>query len=732
MQKKELLAPAGDIEAGYAALHYGADAVYLGLQQFSARATAVNFDETALDHFTAYAHSLGRKVYVTINTLIQECELADLLKSLDMCSNYHVDGIIVQDLGVAGIIKEKYPELELHASTQMAVHNKEGALALQKFGFKRVVLARELSLREIQEISALPGLETEAFIHGALCYSYSGLCLFSALEYGKSANRGQCLYPCRSEFAGDDGKGHYFSMKDMALQGDILKMPVTSLKIEGRKKNALYVAAVTDYYRHILDGRGWDEKKEENIRQIFSRPWCKFHFNGKDKNITDRDFVGHRGLPIGQVQQYTGKSIILKTAHEIARHDGIQIDVPGKEKPFGFSLLKLKVKGKDAFEAAAGENVEITLPPKHPALDFGAAVYLSSSSKVKGSYDYAKPRLQEFKAREGLDVVVDIRPKEVLARAKGVSYSVSGDFAPAQDVSKTCEAVEKSFSKTGETPFELGRLEVNNPGGLFVPASLLNNLRRGLYAAVSRDKKQAELPVSLPVAHKPRKPLIKVDKAEYLSLLNLDDFEEILFLMDLETSLADLSAIPFEKLRIALPAVCRDTEKWRRRIIEFAAAGITKWEIANYWGLEALPEGCDISFDAPLYMFNSQAVLQAKNMGAKRVCLPIEASRQNLSAVAEKSCLPVVFCIYQDVPLFTSAVCIRNNPCASCDRKEKWINLRKDGKFYQALSKNCQTMLFEKEALVREPDINADFYRLDFCYKKYKPEEVLEIVRRFF
>ncbi len=111
MQKKELLAPAGDIEAGYAALHYGADAVYLGLQQFSARATAVNFDETALDHFTAYAHSLGRKVYVTINTLIQECELADLLKSLDMCSNYHVDGIIVQDLGVAGIIKEKYPEL---------------------------------------------------------------------------------------------------------------------------------------------------------------------------------------------------------------------------------------------------------------------------------------------------------------------------------------------------------------------------------------------------------------------------------------------------------------------------------------------------------------------------------------------------------------------------------------------------------------------------------------------
>ena len=170
MQKIELLAPAGDIESGYAALYYGADAVYLGLQQFSARTTAINFDEQNLNEFTAYAHSLKRKVYVTINTLIQECELPDLLRILDMCSNYHVDGIIVQ------------------ASTQMAVHNKEGAQALQKFGFKRVVLARELSLKEIEEIAAIPNLETEVFIHGALCYSYSGLCLFSALEYGKEGS----------------------------------------------------------------------------------------------------------------------------------------------------------------------------------------------------------------------------------------------------------------------------------------------------------------------------------------------------------------------------------------------------------------------------------------------------------------------------------------------------------------------------------------------------------------
>ena len=174
--KTELLTPAGDIEAGYAALYYGADAVYLGLQQFSARATATNFNEESLNEFVGYAHHLGRKVYVAVNTVVQEDELSQLLQTLDICSKCKVDAVIIQDLGVARVVRESYPELEMHASTQMAVHNKEGALTLQKIGFSRVVVARELTLGEIKEIAAIPNLETEAFIHGALCYSYSGLC----------------------------------------------------------------------------------------------------------------------------------------------------------------------------------------------------------------------------------------------------------------------------------------------------------------------------------------------------------------------------------------------------------------------------------------------------------------------------------------------------------------------------------------------------------------------------
>lgn len=316
--KHELLAPAGSLEAGYAALHYGADAVYLGLTKFSARAGAENFTPEELDEFTAYAHTLGRKVFVALNTVLTEAEARELPEIFAVLRRTRVDALIVQDLGVFYLAKKMLPGMELHASTQMAVHNAEGAKFLQRLGFKRVVLARELSLREIQAVAeAAPDLDLEVFVHGALCYSYSGQCLFSALEYGKSANRGRCVYPCRAEFAveeendnrgaredryglagncdagragqrgetegyGADGtdwyglaggcgglRSHLFSMKDLALEEAVLKIPALSLKIEGRKKSPLYVAAVTNYYRHILDGRKKDLKEAEDIRQIF-------------------------------------------------------------------------------------------------------------------------------------------------------------------------------------------------------------------------------------------------------------------------------------------------------------------------------------------------------------------------------------------------------------------------------------------------------------------------------
>ena len=254
----ELLAPAGSFEAAMAAFTYGADAIYLGLERFSARADAANFGEDALRRVVAYAHNLGRKVYVTLNTLVESREFVALREPLALMEAVAVDGVIVQDLGLAAWMRRDFPRLALHASTQLACTSLAGARALKDLGFVRIVTARELSLREAAEIGRRAGVEVEVFVHGALCYSLSGLCLYSSLTTGRSGNRGRCAYCCRQPFRPWGGEPcHPFSMRDLALLGQIKTLralPLASLKIEGRMKNPLYVAAVTDLYRGLLDG----------------------------------------------------------------------------------------------------------------------------------------------------------------------------------------------------------------------------------------------------------------------------------------------------------------------------------------------------------------------------------------------------------------------------------------------------------------------------------------------
>ena len=733
MKKQELLAPAGDIEAGYAALYYGADAVYLGLPKFSARATATNFDEKALDEFTAYAHSIKRKVYVALNTVLQESELDELIKSLDVCTKCHVDGLIIQDLGVARVMKENYPWFEMHASTQMAVHNKEGALFLKKMGFKRVVLARELTEAEIKDIASISDLETEAFIHGALCYSYSGLCQFSAIELGRSANRGKCLYPCRACFKYNGKAEHLFSMKDMALQEEILNMPVDSLKIEGRKKSALYVAAVTDYYRHILDGKGAEKLKEDRIKQIFSRPWCKFHFKGKSKDIIDRNFVGHRGLLVGEVENIRKGHLIFTTDYKISRYDGLQIDVKGSEKPFGFSVQKIYVKHKSCFEAKAGEIVEVELPAKYPTLQKGDKIYLASSSEVKGAYDYEKPKSNLYRNIQNIDVYVKVECNRIIAKSMGYKVEVGGRFAEANNPQKSEEAIKNAFAKTGDTSFKLNSLTIDNKDNLFTPSSLLNELRRELYSIIKIEDYKGELPEISRKEKSVNNPYfkIKVDDINYLNLLDFDKISEIIYLINPKSDIDILDKFDKQKIRIALPAVCRAPKRFDNIVKELLARGYNKWEVANYWSLEYLPiDKLDVSFDTSLYMLNSQALTMAEQIGAKSVNLSIEDTLINICNIIEKSPLSAGVVIYQDIPLFTSVGCIRDNDCRVCKQGEKWFDLEKDGHKFMALSRDCQIMLFDKNPYCIAQDVKnilPDYFRVDFVYKKYTPEKVKEI-----
>lgn len=729
---KELLAPAGDIEAGYAALYYGADAVYLGLKQFSARATANNFSAQELNEFTGYAHHLRRKVFVTINTVLQESELKDLLCNLEVCRQAKVDALIVQDLGVAGIVKQYYPELALHASTQMAVHNKEGALALQKLGFERVVLARELSLREIQDIATIKGLELECFIHGALCYSYSGICQFSSLDCGRSANRGKCMYPCRAEFSKNGIKSHYFSMKDMALSEDILQLPVYSLKIEGRKKNALYVAAVVDYYRKILDGKKDVGKYADNIKQIFARPWCKFHLHGKDKTVVDRDYVGHRGLAIGKVERAVGRKIIIKPTHKIARYDGLQIDIIGEEKPFGFALQNMRIGGKSVFEAKAGETVEVILPEANKKIKSGMPVYLASASEVKGAYNYSKPKPKEFWQKPKVDVKVKIEEHRITVSCGEVVNQITGDFGLARNPEKMMAAIREVFAKTGDELFDLGELAIENKASLFVPLSVLNELRRGLYAKIKIAEECVIINEVAPrKTRSDRRWIIKIDDSSKCQKIDFGEVDEIGYLLNENTTKSDITILPKSKIRIALPTICRNVAKMKLLIDELLGMGYKKWEINNYWGITMLPEkGIDLCFGNMIYMFNTQAIAMAKDMGATRITLPVEDTADNMRIISQKSSLPVAVTVWQNVPLFISAVCVRDNDCAKCNRKLQWSVLEKDGKNYRVRSENCQTMVFSESpfcAISELSQLNVEYAIADFCYMDYSADAVADI-----
>ena len=732
MKKHELLAPAGDLDAGYAAFYYGANAVYLGLKSFSARANATNFTPEQLSELTAYAHHLNKCVYVTINTLIQEKELDELMRTLDVCDTCQVDGIILQDIGVAHIIKEHYPNLKLHASTQMAVHNVDGALALKKLGFTRVVLARELTLPEIEQIAAIKDLEIEIFVHGALCYAYSGLCQFSSIESGRSANRGKCAYPCRALFQWGEKKAHLFSMKDMALQEHILKLPICSLKIEGRKKKDLYVAAVVDYYRHILDGKGVDKSKAENIKQIFSRPWTTFHLLGKNNDIIDTDFVGHRGLPIGQVEKVFKQYMTFTPKHSFSKYDGLQLDIPGTEKPFGFSVQEIISNGRQVFEAKAHQKVQVQLPTNAPFIDKGTQIYLASSGQVKATYHYEKPKPNEFKIRTPIDVMVQIETDKITASSCGQSVISNGHFDVAQNPPKAHDSILQAFLKYKDTDFK-PNIKIENNNGLFVPVSVLNQLRRDLYKRIEIKEKQTELQNPKPRKKQPTKWLIKTDNLICLNQTDLSAFHEVIVLLTPDTDIGQIKKLPKNKVRLALPSIARNSQNFHKIIKDLLNLGYRKWEIGNPWGLNVLPEkGIDLSFDNAFYTMNSQAVQMAQKMNATRITLPIEDTMENMMAVNDKSPISTVTIVYQDIPLFQSANCIKNN-CKNCQKQTCFIPIKKATDSYWAKIKDCALTLISSKPFymgkLRE-QLQSDFYRIDFVHQHYTPEQVQTIVSK--
>ena len=784
----ELLAPAGDRDAALAALHYGADALYCGLERFSARAEATNFLPEQLGELVAYAHSLTprRRVFVTVNTVVLERERAALLETLDVLDQIGVDAIIVQDLGVLRLARRFFPRLTLHASTQLAIHNIAGVEALHDLGVRRVTLARELTLGEIRDISALCGIETEVFIHGALCYCYSGLCLYSSQLRGRSGNRGRCAYPCREMFAvshqpsaiSQSSSGFAFSMKDLALPERVAELRaagVASFKIEGRKKTALYVGATVDYYRRQLDGAltaGEAAARQEDLRTIFARPWTSLYVDGRSqRGVVDSEIVGHRGAMIGRVEAviaHGGGSARLrfKTARTLERHDGIQVDIPGG-KPFGFPIDMLRLGGKNVISAPAGTAVEVELPHSHPQLPVGAALYCSSSQAVKRSYPFPRPKPGAYKIRRPVAITCTLAPDKISARsALGGIAELAGNFQPAKEATRMATVARGAFEKLGDTNFELALFTLENPQGLFAPVSLLNELRRQLCATVEialaaqaterlariRSEAEAVLPPLTTTAEE--RWLLKVDRPSNLETFTAEDWrdvEEVCVAAEVEPlsqlldGLAKLGGvIGREKIRLALPVITRRWEEQDliERIHTLRAAGWQKWEAANIsaWALLRKKEMLDLTADWPLYALNTSAAAQLWAMGASRVTLSPEDGLDNMRELLKKLVERAVVIVYQDTPLFIAETCPVASLTGECPGPSsclfKELEMVSDaGEHVIAVNRRCRTYTLNRHPfclagrLAALRAAGARRLRADFILRPYTAVDVARIWR---
>ena len=684
----ELLAPAGNFAVARAAFAAGADAVYCGLADFSARAFADNFSTEDMRDLLRLARSQGRKVYVTFNTVIDECDAERAVRTLAQLDELRPDAIIVQDIGVARICRRHFPNLCLHASTQLVAHNLEGVLALRELGFRRVVLARELGLAEIESIVRRCGVEIEVFVHGALCYSLSGLCLFGAMEKGRSGNRGKCPYCCRQGFPAPSADGgaavlHPFSMKDLRLGEDVRRLAdagVASLKIEGRMKSALYVASVTRYYRQILDredGRNGKRVSVEDLETVFSRRTTELYFHGRPGQVEspiDTGSPGHVGAPVGTVKHVTkdrdGRSWLrFHTKRALEKHDGLQFEAvgaDGRRLGMGIAEMRQSISRRPVLEVDAGTDVEILLPDERGPAGAGAAdwsaikpgstVFCSMSNAVKRMFPTPSFRPSDLPGGCALDVEVDLSRDGIACRVASpvaVSFSKPLALEKAKAPERTAEGVRKAFAKLGGTDYSLGCLSVNDPDGLFAPPSVLNDIRRELVEKLDAARAEAmrervasalEDVVRRGEAHERPNPCRRL-KMRPDQAMPPGEWDEVVVTMG---EGGDRVATPVYTAEPDFARLRADAKRLIRR-------GCVRWEASDLATLRMLRSlGVeDVTADWTLYAFNTQALQALADLGVRRFVASPENAQDNIKALAGSG-FDVEFVSQQSTPLFIS------------------------------------------------------------------------------
>lgn len=741
----ELTLPAGSLQAALHAFAGGADAVYLGMQQFSARKGAINFSFEELAKLKQEAVRQDKRVYVTVNTLLDDRELDQAVPLFRQLELLRPDGIIVQDLGIASLLRREFPSLPIHSSTQGAVHTAEGVRMMQDLGFSRIVLSRELTFDAIARIrKECPDANLKVFIHGAMCYGFSGLCMASHKITGRSANRGECAQICRTWFSleGEAGQekeqGFFFSMTDLAAADDVLRLRdigIDSLKVEGRMKSPAYVRFAARYYRMILDGSTDQEAlhiAREELDTQFSRTseggWM-FSY-GKERTTENRhtpslatvDYPSHTGTKVGSLRNVRteGKSALLTITldRDLSVRDGVLILRKGNDglsQPVRFAVSSIRNReGRSLFTGRAHETVCIDAPIECAT---GCSDILYRVSR----HDLHPAQLQEeslLPFRYPLDLTITIEEGGLTIRTDSLPSWMGRiheehhhlDIQRARTEQRPLENLIKTFSSAKEGFATLGSLEIINrtswdDSSLFLPLSSLKETRRSWYASL-HEKMQSSLYSFVPITYPsrvgvelPKRHLLTIGKDSHIPWV---DPIQLLKQLDAHIPLETLLFCKEGWYYLPLPPVSFDEEALFGALDETihrhgGQLRIGLNNIAHVRWAGKHPEVACFA-DIYLYMTNREAVASLLGTKANLIGLYHWVERQEMDmsgwpmtgSPAGPAC---------KIPLFISRNCFRYDSlhlsCESCPRQGTW-HVVQNGNRYRVDVRDCLTVVSEE------------------------------------
>lgn len=718
----ELLAPAGSKEALIAAVEAGADAVYLAGNHFGARAYADNFDEETMQWAVRFAHLRGVHLHVTVNTIASDEELPALKAYLQFLDRIGIDAILVQDLGVAALAKEVAPNLPLHASTQMTIHNLAGVQAMERLGFTRVVLSRELSLEEIHYITSHTPLEIETFVHGALCVCYSGQCLMSSMIGGRSGNRGRCAQPCRLPYTlvdaagqdvlGDTAGKYLLSPKDMntiEILPKLLAAGVSSLKIEGRMKRPEYVATVVQTYREAIDRCAREgvesyaatAEEKDRLAQIFNRDFTTAYLERRPgrQMMSDRR-PNNRGLLIGRVVQCDLKSrrVQLRLSGTLAVGDQVDVWVKVGGRVTATIQELQDARGNSIAQGTAGMTVAFVLPAPVHAHDRVFKVFdRTLMQQAKELYTHGAP-IRRIPADVIVRAAVGAPLSLTMTDTDGHQASAWTNFigVPAQKRPLTEAVIRKQVERLGTSVFALRHLDVQLTGDVMIPMSEINEARRHAVAELEEQRlldfarpqqahtvQERPSPQSAPQAYAASELVVSVDTVEKAAAAYRAGADGVLFGGDSYShhmisgseyaSVWKMAASEKKHIYFNTPRIVREVHlKQLLDLLDlFQEIPPDELYVQNIGTLELARTRTPLALhtDSSLIAYNRKTLSFLQAQGVKSATLSPELTWQQIVSLAGATPLPLECIVHGPLELMVSEYCALGSFLGGCGEK---------------------------------------------------------------